>query len=85
MGATTPFVGVAVSTLMIVLFCLMVAALVYVIAIGALASFFDFDARWVIALLTDFTINVIVIGTNQPGNNDDPFANHVRDAELYDL
>ncbi|GKA20809.1 hypothetical protein Tco_0700798 [Tanacetum coccineum] len=30
---------------MIVLFCLMVAALVYVIAIGALASFFNFGAR----------------------------------------
>nr|GEU33293.1 reverse transcriptase, RNA-dependent DNA polymerase [Tanacetum cinerariifolium] len=51
-----------VRTLMIVFFCLMVAALVYVIAIGALASFFDFGARWAIALLTDFSINVIVIG-----------------------
>ncbi|GKB70142.1 reverse transcriptase, RNA-dependent DNA polymerase, partial [Tanacetum coccineum] len=62
MGATAASVGVAVRTLMIFLFCLMVAALVYVVAIGALASFFDFGARWAIALLTDFTINVIVIG-----------------------
>ncbi|GKD19020.1 hypothetical protein Tco_1208178, partial [Tanacetum coccineum] len=44
MGATAASVGVAVRTLMIVLSCLMISALVYVIAIDALASFFDFSA-----------------------------------------
>nr|GEV58606.1 reverse transcriptase, RNA-dependent DNA polymerase [Tanacetum cinerariifolium] len=37
-------------------------ALVYVIAIGALASFFDFGARWTIALLTDISVNFVVLG-----------------------
>ncbi|XP_071708697.1 uncharacterized protein [Rutidosis leptorrhynchoides] len=62
MAATTVSVGVAVRTLLIVLMCLMIAALVYVIKIGGLASFFDFRARWAIGLLADFSINVVVIG-----------------------
>ncbi|GJQ88950.1 reverse transcriptase, RNA-dependent DNA polymerase [Tanacetum coccineum] len=62
MGATATSVGVAVRTLMIVLSCLMIYALVYVITIDALASFFDFSARWTIALLTDISVNFVVIG-----------------------
>ncbi|GJR08400.1 hypothetical protein Tco_0791052 [Tanacetum coccineum] len=39
MGATAASMGVAVRALMIILSCLMISSLVYVIAIGALASF----------------------------------------------
>ncbi|PWA95252.1 hypothetical protein CTI12_AA052030 [Artemisia annua] len=61
MSAAT--VGMLVRTVLSVLGCLMVALLVYTIAIDGLPFRMELLTRWMAALLIDFYINIAVIGS----------------------
>ncbi|KAI3757448.1 hypothetical protein L6452_04985 [Arctium lappa] len=60
--AAAASVGIAVKTLFIVLFIMMVASFAYLLAIDGFGSCFNIKARWMVAGVTDFTIKMVVIG-----------------------
>lgn len=60
--ATAASVGIAVKTLFIVLFIMMVASFAYLLTVDGLGSCFNLNARWMAAAFIDFTIKMVVIG-----------------------
>ncbi|KAI3511293.1 hypothetical protein L1887_18442 [Cichorium endivia] len=62
MVMTAASVGVAVRTLLIILFCLMVAGFVYVFAIDGFLSCFNLGARWGMLILLDFSVYPAIVG-----------------------
>ncbi|PWA56747.1 hypothetical protein CTI12_AA415880 [Artemisia annua] len=59
---TAGSIGVAVKTLMIALFCLMVVMFAYLFVFGDYTTCLDIHSRWFLQIITDFTIYVVVLG-----------------------